>query len=183
MNLEPIEVNASEILNRIYRLRVDAWLASGINPVGSCSSEWEDEYESHARHWAVFDGERLLAAARLSIHQSLSEVPSSYVFDRLKFEAVPPIGSINRLVVHPDARGKGLSGKLDCVRVQTAARAGCSVVMAYCLEERIKPLEKLRFVSISPINFRIEHPFGPITALTLSLSKAREFSSPLVEVV
>lgn len=165
--LHPVKITEPQVLDQVYALRVKAWLADGINPDSNLEGIWKDEYEERARHWAVLDGEKVLAAARLSIHQSLGDVPSHYVFESLKFEAPTPIASINRLVVHPDGRGLGLSRKLDAIRLQEAKQEGCRTVVAYCLEARVPALERFGFVRVSPLNYRIERPFGPITALAL----------------
>jgi GNAT superfamily N-acetyltransferase len=168
MNFEPQETGDPEVLERIYRFRVQ-WLLEGISPNPFPCGFWKDEHDEHAKHWVVMEGERLLAVARLCVHEKLSDVPGAQAFDGLNFEAVPPIASINRLAIHPEARGMGLSRKMDYARLSMADSLGCRTVVAFTHagESRIKSLERRGFAVISPINFRSQFPFGLVTALVL----------------
>jgi GNAT superfamily N-acetyltransferase len=174
-NLEPIELtaNAPDMLEEIYRLRVDAWMTTGLGLGMFPNGMWIDEGEERHRHWVVFDDGRLVAAARLSIHERLCDVPCAHLFTDLHFPAAPPFGSINRLVVHPDARSRGLSKKLDQIRIEAAAAAGCRTIVAYWSRvtglARYHALERQGFVRISDFDFRHELPTGAVTALALSL--------------
>ena len=169
-HIEPIETNDAEILERIYKFRVQ-WLLEGIKPNPFPSGFWKDEHDDHAKHFVLMDGENLLAVARLCIHEKLSDVPGAEVFAGLDFEAEPPFASITRLAVHPEARGKGLSRKLDFVRFLAAKTLGCKTIVAFTHagENRIKSLERKGFVAISPRNFRSQFPFGLVTALVLKI--------------
>jgi predicted GNAT family N-acyltransferase len=113
-----------DLLQQIGRLRVQAWETETKKAAEMVS--WVDQFDRVARHWVVFDNNQPVAAARLSIHQSLSEVPDAESYAGV-FEEPPPaaIASFNRLVVHPSARGAGLSKKLDRIRLVAANEAGC----------------------------------------------------------
>jgi len=129
------EVTDPRILARIYRLRVEAWrtkldLAADV-------TEWRDSFESDARHWAFFDGERPVAAARLTISRTLADVPDAAVYEGILPAALPgPIASLTRLVVHPQYRGRGLARPLDEVRIAAAEAARCSCVIGATHEPR-----------------------------------------------
>jgi GNAT superfamily N-acetyltransferase len=117
-----------DLLQEIGRLRVEAWRTevpeAGDMPV------WIDEFDPEARHWAIFDHGILVAAARLSLHSHLGEVPDAESYAGLFTAPLPsPIGSLNRLVVHPAARGHGLSKRLDQRRLAAADQAGCRSVI------------------------------------------------------
>jgi hypothetical protein len=175
VNLSPIEVSDPSILLRIYKLRVDSWLSIGLSQDVFPSGLGKDIHDEHSRHWAIIDGEDILAAARMCIHQSMSEMPSSHIYDGLDFDALPPIASINWLVIHPDARGLGLSSKLDYVRLKAASDYGCRSVIGYCSElsgkARRSSLVKQGFRIVSPINFRADWCEADlVTAMLLTFS-------------
>jgi len=117
-----------DLLEQIGRLRVEAWKTEAPSAAGM--ETWLDEYDRSARHWAVFDGGVLLASARLTTHSTFAEVPDAESYLGVFREPPPPlIGSLNRLVVHPSARGRGLSKRLDLVRLEAAENMGCRSVI------------------------------------------------------
>ena len=118
------------LLREIGRLRVEA-LETETSKASAIKS-WIDEFDRTARHWVVFREEVPVAAARLSIHENLSEVPDAESYAGV-FPQPPegPIASFNRLVVHPSARGAGLSKRLDFVGLDASEEIGChSVVLS-----------------------------------------------------
>jgi GNAT superfamily N-acetyltransferase len=119
-----------DLLERSGRLRVEAWKTETSQ--ASEMTVWLDEFDRSAQHWGVFDNGELLASARLTIQPSLADVPDAESYQGV-FHALPesPIGSLNRLVVHPSARGRGLSKRLDLARLAAAENAGCrSAILA-----------------------------------------------------
>jgi len=151
---EPVEIDPRDtvLLRRIGRLRVRAWATfrSGSRAPGGC---WLDEFDLSARHWAFFDGDEPVAAARLSVHGQLSDLPDAPIFDGV-FQIPPaaPIAAFNRLVVHPAYRGLALSLRLDCARVAAAIEAGCrSVVLeTHSGAARVAQLTALGFRVVGP---------------------------------
>jgi len=117
-----------ELLRQIGRLRVEAWETETARAAEMPT--WLDEFDQTARHWVVFREGTPIAAARLSVHQSLTEVPDAESYAGVFAEPPePPIASLNRLVVHPSARGAGLSKQLDLVRLDAAESLGCCSVI------------------------------------------------------
>lgn len=112
------------LLQSIGRLRVEAWDTE--LPEKSGMECWLDEHDIRARHWLAFFNEELVASARLSVHEELDQVPDSESYEGV-FAEPPrgPIASLNRLVVHPSARGLGLSKRLDLMRMEAARAMGC----------------------------------------------------------
>jgi len=116
------------LLCQIGRLRVEAWQTE-VARAGEMPT-WLDDCDQTAHHWVVFREDIPIAAARLSIHRSLAEVPDAESYVGLFADLpVAPIASLNRLVVHPSARGAGLSKQLDLVRLAAAERVGCRSVI------------------------------------------------------
>jgi GNAT superfamily N-acetyltransferase len=116
------------LLRQIGRLRVEAWQTETARAAEMPA--WLDDIDQTARHWVVFLDGAPIAAARLTVHQSLADVPDaeSYV-GVFAASPEPPIASLNRLVVHPSARGAGLSKHLDLVRLDAAESLGCRSVI------------------------------------------------------
>lgn len=174
-----VEVSAPETIAAIQRLRVVSWTAIGVPAAQFPNDVWRDAGEEHPpfRHWAAFDGERLVAAARLSVHLTLAETPGGHLFADLPCSITPPIASLNRLIVHPDAQRRGLSRKFDEVRLAAARAAGARTVVAYWSRitglARYRCLEALGFMRVSDFDFCDEPPTGRVTAMVLNLAADR----------
>ncbi len=135
------------LLDEIGRLRIRAW-ATEVPEIDK-NKIWLDETDKCSRHWAVFQDGKIVAGARLSIHLSPHALPESGEYDGLLPAPCPlPIGSLNRLVVAPEARGQGLSRVLDIVRMSAAEEMGCKLVVGATSSgiHRLKQLESLGFV-------------------------------------
>src|ERR1700677_84161 len=124
MELREFSHPDEDLLEKIGALRVEAWKTEA--PSAADMGTWLDEFDRSARHWAVFDDGVLLASARLTTHASLTDVPESESYlGMFREPPAAPVGSLNRLVVHPSARGQGLSKRLDLVRLEAAGKMGC----------------------------------------------------------
>jgi GNAT superfamily N-acetyltransferase len=164
LRIEEVRCPNPELLTRIGQLRVMAW-ATEI-PQAAAMGEWLDEFEGCACHWVVFRGCELVAAARLSIHQSLADVPDPECFVGIFREPPPtPIASFNRLVVHPSARGFGLSRRLDEARLDFAEALGCRCAIGSTPSGylRIRQMEEFGFVVVGLGNPDLRPPccYGP----------------------
>ena len=124
MELRDFAVLDETLLREIGRLRVAAWETETSRAAEM--DIWLDEFNRSARHWVVFCEGMPVAAARLSVHASLAEVPDAESYADVFTQPPPaPIASLNRLVVHPSARGAGLSKRLDRIRLDAAEAMGC----------------------------------------------------------
>ncbi len=147
---EPLEVDPRDdvLLEKIGRLRVLAWreFAPTVPVRTGC---WLDQHESSARHWAIFCGGEPIAAARMSVHQRMDDIPDAEVYAGALPEALEaPIASFNRLVVHPAHRGKGLSHVLDKVRMDAVVVEDvASIVVA-------TPAGPKRLTALAALGFR-----------------------------
>jgi GNAT superfamily N-acetyltransferase len=118
----------SKLLSEVYSLRIVAWRPHTDIHVGIV--EWIDEIDGKARHWAILRNGTPIAAVRLSLHEELRGVPSHDVYRGVFADALPtPIASYNRMVVHPDFRGLGLSHRLDEISMETARNMGARVLI------------------------------------------------------
>jgi hypothetical protein len=142
------EVRASDwaMIEQIGQLRVRAWQTelAGACTMSSCL----DEFDRIARHWVFFSDGEPVAAARLSIHATIDELPEQEGYAGV-FQNPPPspIASLNRLVVDPTVRGVGLSERLDAIRLDAAEEAGCrcAVGATDSGERRIRQMVRMGF--------------------------------------
>jgi GNAT superfamily N-acetyltransferase len=111
------------VLEKIYALRVIAWRTNMNLP--AWATAWKDSFDNDAKHWAIMSGDVPIAAARITVHNYPDEVPDAEIYNGLISDVTSPICSFNRLVVHPNFRGLGLSRLLDEERLATAKSLGC----------------------------------------------------------
>lgn len=140
----PTEITGSEFVPLTFRLRYEIWsreaeLRADLHSQGLIT----DEHDLHARHWAVFDGDKVLAAARMCVHDQQTDSPDFVAFSQVRLPT--PVATINRLVVHPSARKLGLAYKLDHCRIEAAKQDGAKCVIGTAVQERIAPLQRLGF--------------------------------------
>jgi hypothetical protein len=78
---EPIEIDPRNrvLLEQIGRLRVHAW-ATFDPTVLDITECWLDEFELSARHWVILNDAEPVAAARMSVHQRLDDVPDAEIY-------------------------------------------------------------------------------------------------------
>ena len=151
-NLRELNVKDASLLHAIGKLRVAAW-SRNITVGNVPGDEWIDEFDSDARHFGIYDGEQLIAAARFSVHVAIEDVPESDVY-RGVFQSPlkAPVASLNRLVTHPDYRGLGCSFTLDRVRLEKAKEMGCTCGILHVGEDRLEHLLRLGFFIVGRAN-------------------------------
>lgn len=104
------------------------WKAEGVTLYDEFAGAIADPHDEHALHWGVFDGGRLVGAARLCIHDQQSDVPDALLFAGITLPT--PVASMNRLVVLREYRGFGIGRALDQNRVEAARSMGaCAIVV------------------------------------------------------
>jgi GNAT superfamily N-acetyltransferase len=136
-------------LEEIYVLRVNAWRSR--NDKFPAIGRWYDPDDEQSVHWGVRDGGQIVAAARMSIHETIASVPSAEIFDGLFHPARSGrIAALNRLVVARSHRGRGYSQALDEVRIAYAREAGCRHVIGEtdAGRNRIRQLGLLGFEAV-----------------------------------
>lgn len=133
-------------MDEVYGLRPIAWRTEAN--VHAEMENWRDEIDSVAHHWVVVVDGRVVAAARLSVHEILnSSVPDASVYlDGFEEFISKPFASMNRLVVHPDFRRQGFGTLLTNVRIEYATEVGCKSILASSSNpKRIATLERHGF--------------------------------------
>jgi len=138
------EITGSELVPLTFRLRFEVWReeAELTNEV-QAQGQITDAHDGHARHWAAFDGEEIVAAARMCIHTLQEESPDAPMFRGTQLPA--PIATINRLVVTKRWRRLGVARQLDLCRIQAARENGAACVVLSAFDWRINSLQALGF--------------------------------------
>ncbi len=141
-------------MREVFRLRASVWrtLAGDSQLYGD---EWTDEFDALAMHWVAYVDGSLIAAARMSVHAELEEIPDFHIFGQLRLFVERPIASIGRLVVHPEFRGLGISREMDTLRLRAAREMKCQRMTAIASKlsgiNRLHALEKLGFSPVAPL--------------------------------
>jgi GNAT superfamily N-acetyltransferase len=163
------------MLEAIYRLRVAAWRARV--PEFPAVERWTDAFDAEALHWAVVENGAPIAAARLTVHDTLPEVADAECFQRVLPSDLPgPIAVMSRLVVASSHAGWGFSAELDAVRVDFARRLGCACVLAEAHPRTRRPIR------LQALGFEIVGPSYRGTSGPLSLASAARGGGEIVSI-
>lgn len=160
-----VEIAATDtaMMEKIYRLRVAAWRSR--NKAFPKMERWSDEFDPIGRHWAILDNGEPVAAARLTVHDRLDQVPSGDIYVDLLPDGLPgPIGNMGRLVVAFRFGGRGLAHRLDAIRVAAGRAMGCRRLIGHTTSgpKRIKSATRLGFKVIGEARL---HTSGPTMGL------------------
>ncbi len=130
-------------------LRSQCWAQAPSQSTIDASLNWIDGHETHSVHYLVetLSG-RLVASARVCVHTVVAEIPDYQQFSHLHLNCHEPIASINRLVIHPEYRGRAISRYLDEVRVGEARTLGAKSVLGQAAPWRVKQLASLGFKTV-----------------------------------
>lgn len=131
-------------IDAICELRAAVWRETGaVSQEAFPTDRWHDEFDAMARHWVVTNAGRIVAAARLSVHGRLEDVPEAaeYLEAGLRLEGA--VAAPARVVVAASAQRHGLASRLLDVQDDGAREAGAthavrqaSPAMARLLERR-----------------------------------------------
>ena len=166
-DLEIKQITDPTILQRIYYLRAEIW--RDFLKVANLDSLFKqnmytDIHDNHALHWAIISEDRVLGAARMCIHDTLSSIPRAQAFMHSNVPIPSPIASFNRLVIHPDARGQKLTKRFDQVRVEEAKQRNCQSVVVGMSEftppYRVNSLKKIGFQAVQANDDYCDRFFG-----------------------
>ncbi len=147
MKLLELNPQVPNDLEAIALLRATVW----SNKLGhNCFSQgmWTDVHDFHSFHWGVFDAQdELIAAARLCIHEKVTEFPDFSEIRQLtkELELPSPIGMMTRLVVSPNFEKMGIARQLDQIRIEKAQKLGAKTIILQVPDYRRKSIEKLGF--------------------------------------
>jgi len=166
-------------LEAIFRLRAQVWRETGdVSPSALRGGRWSDEHDSAAMHWVVRDDTgALLAAARLSVHARLADVPEAEAYAAAGLDLEGPIGAPAHLVVAAPARGHGLFVQLADTQNAASRAAGCTflVCQASPAMRRLLPRRGWQEIAAAPADERF--PGVGFVVMVLELASAPACSS------
>ncbi len=169
------EVHEASVLDEIYAFRVRVWRASGgVASDAFPRGRWRDGDDKTARHWIAREpGGRLVAAARLTLHATLAEVPEAEEYLRYVSSLDGPIAAPARFVVCPSMRGGGLGRRLLAIQDETATSAGArfAVCQASPMMIRLLVSQGWRLLGVAATDPRF--PGVPFQVATLDLATSR----------
>jgi GNAT superfamily N-acetyltransferase len=145
-SLPPIvrEITNTSWVPRTFGLRFEVWNAeTSLLPQVREQEAITDEHDAHARHWAAFRGDEMIASARMCVHRNQEDTPDAPAFSEVCLPV--PVATVNRLVVHPSARNRGLGSNLHQYRIEAAIKDGARCVVGTFPGGRIASLERLGF--------------------------------------
>lgn len=125
----PERATDTPTLEAIYRLRAAVWRETGdVSQAAFRDGRWSDEHDPASLHWVVRAGDELVAAARLSVHERLADVPEADEYATVGLRLEGRIAAPARIVVAPAARRHGLAWRLldaqDAAARATGSRFG-----------------------------------------------------------
>ena len=167
------EVAASDThqMERIGRLRVAVWDEEGtLAEDYRASGVWLDAFDPVGRHWLAEapDG-ALVACARLTVHERAEDSPDGPVWLDAGLPLAGPVANIAKLVVLAGARGQGLAGELNRLRIVAARAMGARVVTVTASKANARLLAGLGFRDTGVVVTFANRPGVPFHALELAL--------------
>ena len=160
-NLTLIEQPDPAIIAQIVCLRAVAWRSRF--PSFPAMEQWTDALDERALHWAVIDGDDVVAAARMTVHPDWAALPDCVLAEGYTApEYAGPLASLNRLFVLKSHARMGLSELLDEVRIARARALGCRHVIGRTNSSapRQRVLEGKGFVTLGPA---ADYASGPLS--------------------
>jgi GNAT superfamily N-acetyltransferase len=166
----PIEVEDEAGIEAICELRGSVWRETGaVSPDAFPSGGWRDGFDAVSRHWAFTLDGRMVAAARLSVHDRLDEVPEAteYLGAGLRLEG--RIAAPARVVVAASARRRGLAWRLLDVQEEAARDAGALHAVAQSSPGMVRLRERRGWRDIAPASPDPRFPGVRFRVMTLAL--------------
>jgi GNAT superfamily N-acetyltransferase len=167
----PELVSDTATLEAVFRLRAQVWRETGaVSPAAFAEGRWSDEHDAGAMHWVVRDdaGE-LVAAARLSVHERLDDVPEAEAYAAAGLDLAGPIGAPAHLVIAAAARGRGIFLQLAETQNAAARAAGCPHLVCQAAPTMRRLLARRGWRVIGPAPADDRFPGVGFVVMTLEL--------------
>jgi predicted GNAT family N-acyltransferase len=139
--------SATLALEEIQRLRLMVW-SPIIGPDLAGRRFSIDSLDREAWHVGVKEKGRLVACGRVSFHQCAAGLPDRDSFSQIPNGFAYPCCIMNRLVVDPRCRGKGLSTVIVDARMDISRQLGASEVWVEAQSNRLTELQRHGFETV-----------------------------------
>jgi len=169
----PERVTDAPTLEAIYHLRAAVWRETGdIAQAAFSDGRWSDEHDPSSLHWVVRDdaGE-LVAAARLSVHERLADVPEAEEYTGAGLQMEGRIAAPARVVVAAAARRHGLAGQLLDVQDEAARAAGCAFAVRQSSPAMSRLLQRRGWRDVGPAGRDARFPGVRFEVMVLELGR------------
>lgn len=135
------------VLREIESLRVQVWRETkfAIKAGHEEDTHWGDEWDSKCTHFAIRKGQTLIAATRVSTHDSIASTPYPDWFPNITPELHPPLLYISRLIVDQAFKCQKLGDFLDLQCIELGRRLNAGAILCDVPEYRIEPLLRRGF--------------------------------------
>jgi GNAT superfamily N-acetyltransferase len=146
MRLVRLKGSHPGLLDEVGRLRAVVWAAEGVSIPGTVAGSFAEGFDETSDHYVCLDGDSIVGAARLSVHQSISSIPLPPQF---QVEPTAPAVFLSRLVVHPAHQRQGLGCALIDHIVRDADAAQVPSIVAFTTVPWVgKHLRKRGFATV-----------------------------------
>jgi GNAT superfamily N-acetyltransferase len=169
-----IEVDDPRVLDEICAFRAQTWRAvGGLAASAFAEGQWRDDDDARGRHWIVRDGAgRLVAAARLTMHATLAEVPEAEEYLRYGLRLHGPIAAPARVVVSPADQGAGLGRRLLQAQDEAALAAGARHAVRQASPAMVRLLLPRGWRVVGPASTDPRFPGVPFQVAVLDFAAA-----------
>ncbi|MEO7310720.1 MAG: hypothetical protein ABIX01_09990 [Chitinophagaceae bacterium] len=161
-------------LQEIYDLRVAAWESSDrIGTINKLNfpNGWAENIDNEAFHFVIFDDKnKIVASARISLHNSIDELPYPTVFKEFHLPTDKPFAFYSRLVVSQENKSIFTFKKLDQIRIQFLRENNIPFALATCGSKRLKSMLAVGFEILGKTIIEFAD-IGQETALILFTNK------------
>ena len=137
------------LMEAVERLRVEVWTAQGLTLTGALRV---DALDRAAHNIVACEGDLLVASSQVSRHDVVDTMRDGAHYAPLLRPGYFPAAVLNRLVVRPSHRGRGLAAGMDARRLAVAQAWGVRFVLTEVRGGRVRALQDLGFetLGISP---------------------------------
>ncbi len=158
-------------LEAIYRLRAAVWRETGdIAQAAFADGSWSDDHDAASMHWVVRAGDELVAAARLSVHDRLDDVPEAEQYTAAGLRLEGRIAAPARVVVASAARRVGLASQLLDTQDAAARDAGCAFAVRQSSPAMSRLLERRGWRGHGPAGIDERFPGVRFDVMVLELA-------------
>ena len=142
-----------ELLQRIFKLRVVCRNDDGYITFKKYPNGWFDNEDFKAKHFVAFDGDKLIAAARVEFYENINVHPYYPAFEGIGGLPVnEPIAILSRIVVLPEYRHHEISRELVLEREVYITQRKIKNILAYVRTFQIQNFIHYGFKNIGILN-------------------------------
>jgi predicted GNAT family N-acyltransferase len=140
---------SDQLLEKIAQLRYAVWQDQGMSMENiEDKNKWNDDFDEQGYFLVIKSEGQMAGSARMSLHETIRTLSDSKLYLGHEGAFAPPIASLNRLIIHPDFRMKGLSRFILQKQIQVAQDLGAKSIALDCPVERVGYHQKMGFQTV-----------------------------------